>query len=206
MLLPAAPSSSATNSPRFIAPPPKPMIMGHRASQQKRPAYVRYGSLATGRYASRCCRMSASLQKRTIRQTCRYVRLVPCVDGSELARVFFTFAGWSVQPCVRPVSAAHKAAGHNALRGSGPGQKPAFEMHWHKWVVLIAGSTGSALRAVRPSNLHITPDVDAISVTPRVRRVPCSDHPWPSWPTPFLQSCWRARSQRPWWAAVPTMP
>src|SRR5262249_29986968 len=34
---------------------------------------------------------------------------------------------WSVQPCVRPVSAAHLAAGHNALRGSGPGQNPAFE-------------------------------------------------------------------------------
>jgi hypothetical protein len=26
------------------------------------------------------------------------------------------------------------------------------------WVVLIAGSTGSALRAVRPPNRHITPD------------------------------------------------
>src|SRR5258706_8055193 len=32
-------------------------------------------------------------------------------------------------------------------------------MRWHKWVVLIAGSTGSALRAVRPPNLHITPAV-----------------------------------------------
>src|SRR6195952_2606662 len=32
-------------------------------------------------------------------------------------------------------------------------------MLWHKWVVLIAGSTGSALRAVRPPNLHITPVV-----------------------------------------------
>src|SRR5215468_12700413 len=31
-------------------------------------------------------------------------------------------------------------------------------MLWHEWVVLIAGSTGSALRAVRPPNLHITPD------------------------------------------------
>src|SRR5450432_1317477 len=30
-------------------------------------------------------------------------------------------------------------------------------MRWHMWVVLIAGSTGSALRAVRPPNLHITP-------------------------------------------------
>src|SRR5262249_26248438 len=106
--------------------------------------------------------MSASPRKRTNSQTSRCVRFVPCVDGSELARLFFTFAGWSVQPCVRLVSAAHEAAGHNALRGSGPGQKPAFEMHWHKWVVLIAGSAGSALRAVRPPNLHITPDVGTI--------------------------------------------
>src|SRR6188472_2450245 len=33
---------------------------------------------------------------------------------------------WSVQPCVRPVSAVRMTAGHNALRGSGPGQQPAF--------------------------------------------------------------------------------
>src|ERR1700744_4211776 len=30
-------------------------------------------------------------------------------------------------------------------------------MLWPMWVVLIAASTGSALRAVRPPNLHITP-------------------------------------------------
>ena len=34
---------------------------------------------------------------------------------------------WSVQPCVRPVDAVHMTAGHNALRGSGPGQKLAFD-------------------------------------------------------------------------------
>jgi hypothetical protein len=34
---------------------------------------------------------------------------------------------WSEQPCVRPVSAVHVTAGHNALRGSGPGQMPAFD-------------------------------------------------------------------------------
>ena len=34
---------------------------------------------------------------------------------------------WSVQPCVRPLDAVHMTAGHNALRGSGPGQKPAFD-------------------------------------------------------------------------------
>src|SRR4051794_24942874 len=52
---------------------------------------------------------------------------VPCVDGSELARRIFTARRWSVQPCVRPVSAVYMTAGHNALRGSGPGQKPAFD-------------------------------------------------------------------------------
>src|SRR6476659_6500499 len=89
-------------------------------------ARVRYGSSATDAVeAARAC-MSASLRKRTKGRTFRYVRLVPCVDGSELAREIFTSHCWSVQPCVRPVSAAHRAAGHNALRGSGPGQKPAF--------------------------------------------------------------------------------
>jgi hypothetical protein len=35
---------------------------------------------------------------------------------------------WSELPCVRPFNAAqNEAAGHNALRGSGPGQKPALE-------------------------------------------------------------------------------
>jgi hypothetical protein len=34
---------------------------------------------------------------------------------------------WSVQPCVRPINAVHMTAGHNTLRGSGPGQKPAFD-------------------------------------------------------------------------------
>jgi len=61
------------------------------------------------------------------RRTCRDGRKVPCVDGSELARTFFTLQAWSVQPCVRPIDAAHMTAGHNALRGSGPGQKHAFD-------------------------------------------------------------------------------
>jgi hypothetical protein len=38
-----------------------------------------------------------------------------------------------------------------------PVKSPHLMMQWRMWVVLIAGSTGSALRAVRPPNLHITP-------------------------------------------------
>jgi hypothetical protein len=48
------------------------------------------------------------------------VRFGSCVDGSELARLFSRLQYWSVQPCVRPLSAAYMTAGHNALRGSGP--------------------------------------------------------------------------------------
>src|SRR5271169_6033092 len=40
-----------------------------------------------------------------------------------------------------------------------PIKSPHLTMHGGNWVVLIAGSTGSALRSVRPPNLHITPDV-----------------------------------------------
>ncbi len=43
-----------------------------------------------------------------------------------------------------------------------PVKSPHSTMHWHMWVVLIAGSAGSALRAVRPPNLHIAPDLGAI--------------------------------------------
>ena len=57
----------------------------------------------------------------------QHVRFVPCVDGSVLARTFFTSQAWSVLPCVRPLAAVHMTAGHNALRGSGPGQQHAFD-------------------------------------------------------------------------------
>jgi hypothetical protein len=45
-------------------------------------------------------------------------------DGSGLAKENLHVRRWSEQPCVRPISnAVHVAAGHNALRGSGPDQK-----------------------------------------------------------------------------------
>ena len=45
----------------------------------------------------------------------------------RVGKSFFTLQHWSVQPCVRPVSAVHVTAGHNALRGSGPGHNLAFD-------------------------------------------------------------------------------
>jgi hypothetical protein len=71
--------------------------------------------------------MSALPPKADISQPGRHVRFVPCVDGSGLARTIFTLQLGSVRPCVRPLSAVHMTAGHIALRGSGPGQKDAFD-------------------------------------------------------------------------------
>jgi hypothetical protein len=45
----------------------------------------------------------------------------------RVGKDFFHFASRAVQPCVRPVSAGHATAGHNALHGSGSGQQPAFD-------------------------------------------------------------------------------
>jgi hypothetical protein len=81
------------------------------------------------------------------------------VDGSGLARFSSRVQQWSEQPSVRPVSAVHVTAGHNARRGIRsrliPRIRPCWRNEhrsvlWPKWVVLIAGSTVSALRAVRP--------------------------------------------------------
>jgi hypothetical protein len=69
---------------------------------------------------------------------------------------------WSVQPCVRPLGAVHMTAGHNALRGSGPGQFPAFEN-----AMAQVGCPDRRIDrlCVTSPNLHITPDVGAISLS-----------------------------------------
>jgi hypothetical protein len=44
--------------------------------------------------------------------------------------LFSRLQHWSVRPCVRPLDAVHTTASHNALRGSGPDRKPAFDNAW----------------------------------------------------------------------------
>ena len=102
---------------------------------------------------------------------------ITCVDGSELARVFFTSQGWSLQPCVRPLDAVHMTAGHNALRGSGPDRKPAFEN--------ASGRVGCPDRRIdrlcitccSPSQPSHHVGCPTRSVTPQARRVPCNARP-----------------------------
>ena len=70
-----------------------------------------------------------------------------CSSIGRCARVFGLFARhtWplAIMPCADQV----------------PNESPHSTMRRGKWVVLIARSTGSALRAARPPNLHIAPDV-----------------------------------------------
>ena len=71
--------------------------------------------------------------------------LYPCVDGSPLARVLSTVmqAGRCCHVFGLLMRRCSMAAGHNALRGSGPAQKHAvWLLHGVKWVVLIFGTTG----------------------------------------------------------------
>jgi hypothetical protein len=49
-------------------------------------------------------------------------------------------------------------AGHNALRGSGPGQKPAFDDALAHVGCPDRRIDRLGIRAVRPPNPHITPD------------------------------------------------
>jgi hypothetical protein len=114
---------------------------------------------------------------------------------------------WSVQPCVRPLSAAHEAAGHNALRGSGPGQKHAFDNAMAQVGCPDRRIDRLCITCCSPSQpSHHAGVSDAISFTPQARRVPCSARLWPSLPRPSAQSCWQARWRRLWSAATPTMP
>ena len=137
----------------------------------------------------------------------RHVRLVPCVDGSRLASQNFTSRRWSVQPCVRPVSAVRMTAGHNALRGSGPGQKPAFDDALAQVGCPDRRIDRLCITCCSPSQPPTSRRMTgAISFTPQARRVLCSARPWPSWPRPFWRSCWRARRRQPWSASAPAMP
>ena len=114
---------------------------------------------------------------------------------------------WSVRPCVRPVSAVHMTAGHNALRGSGPDQQPAFDNAWGQLGCPDRRIDRLCITCCWPSQpSHHAGCPRAISFTPQARRVPCIARLWPSWPRPFAQSCWRARWRQPWSAAALARP
>ena|SRR5215475_9287520 len=77
--------------------------------------------------------------------------LPPCVDGSELARTFLNVC--SIGRCSHVFGLLARHVGPLAIMPCAdqvPINSPHSRMRGGKWVVLIARSTGSALRAVCP--------------------------------------------------------
>ena len=79
------------------------------------------------------------------------VRFGPCVDGSGLARR------------VRPVCAVLMTAGHNALRGSGPGHKRAFDNALARVGCPDRRIDRHCITCCSPPNRHVTPGSPARS-------------------------------------------
>jgi hypothetical protein len=85
------------------------------------------GSFATFRTEAAPPVMSAAPRNRPFRATPRLVAKCHVWTAPSWQGLSSRLQHWSVQPCVRPLGAVHMTAGHNALRGSGPGQQPAFD-------------------------------------------------------------------------------
>src|ERR1700740_1353769 len=80
--------------------------------------------------AATCCddfRRAAFRSKPELKRARSYFAEVPCVDGSGLARVFFTCSAGRCSHVFGLFARLTLTAGHNALRGSGPAHKLAFE-------------------------------------------------------------------------------
>jgi hypothetical protein len=93
------------------------------------------------------------------RTSCR-VRNVPTCGRLRVGKDFLHVCSIGrVRPCVRPVDAVHMTAGHNALRGSGPGQKPAFDNALAQVGCPDRRIDRLCITCCCPPNLHITPDV-----------------------------------------------
>jgi len=123
----------------------------------------------------------------------------PCVDGSGLSSTHSNIrSGGRGGPCVRPLSAARMAAGHNALRGSGPGQEHAFNHAVAQMGCPDHRIDRSALSAVRPPTVSchrcrhdpLLPARQATWPAPSVLDRPRA---WPSLPGPYGRSYWPAR-------------
>ena len=84
---------------------------------------------------------------------------------------------WSVQPCVRPLDAVHMTAGHNALRGSGPDQKHAFDNAVAQVGCPDRRIDRLCITCCSPSQPSHHVGRPTRSVMPQARRVPCNARP-----------------------------
>src|SRR5262249_46599355 len=132
---------------------------------------------------------SAQGQNRPFGHQSGNVGKAPMCGRLPVGKAFLHGAAGRLRPCVRPIHAVHMTAGHNALRGSGPGQKHAFDD-----AMALVGCPDRridrlCITCCSPSQPHITPIAGVIAFTPPARRVPYSAHLWPLSPRPFWRAC-----------------
>ena len=141
------------------------------------------------------------IQERTLFANFQYGENVPCVDGPLLSRdlICFALAGRSCHVFGLLMRHSFMAAGHNALRGSGPGQKHAlFRRSGTNGLSLSVGPTGlgalsdhcpfqpGCAGSLMPACVWCCLMLVVAAVSGRSRCVP-------SWPRPCGRSCWQAR-------------
>src|SRR5450830_858124 len=119
--------------------------------------------------------LSALVQKRTNGDAVRLSAKCHVWTAPSWQGLSSRLQHWSVQPCVRPLSAAHVAAGHNALRGSGPSHKHAFDNAMAQVGCPDRRIDRLCITCCSPFPTFTSRRMsDAISFTPQVRRVACS--------------------------------
>lgn len=106
-----------------------------------------------------------------------YSRNTPICPRLRVGKEKLHSRRWSVRPCVRPVCAVHLTAGHNALRGSGPGQKLAFDNALAHVGCPDRRIDRLCITCCSPSQPSHHAEIGAISFTPLVRRVLCNARP-----------------------------
>ena len=131
------------------------------------------------------------------------VRFEPCVERLRVVKGLSQQQRWSRQPCVRPLYAAHMAAGHNALRGSGPGQHLAFDNalaqmgcpdhRIDRFCIICCQPFPTVSHAVAGTIASKVARPDSIEP---MRLAPYNVRPWPSSPKPCAQACWPAQWRR----------
>ena len=148
--------------------------------------------------SAECLHLAITRRQSFLRGTSAYH---PSVDGSLLARDLWTVlhAGRCCHLFGLWVRHSAMAAGHNALRRSGSGQKHAVkELHWLKWSVLIFGSTGWVhYSSVALSNLVSARFARACFMRPAIPALGNMSHA-PSSPRPCARSCWPGRWRQSW--------
>jgi hypothetical protein len=103
------------------------MVFDPARSNLSQPLRLHYAIAASTSEVESHLRRVSSIPVNGHRRTGRTGPFRAMCGRLRVGKDFLHVAGLVGAPCVRPLAAVHMTAGHNALRGSGPGQQHAFD-------------------------------------------------------------------------------